>query len=233
MARVEDSDSVVTHWPFGSMANENLYTPKYNPEAAGLNAPDQSRALVLGEMLFGGIETAWMNVRDDRRHSPSYRLYFKMEDAQEAAAWQQLAGVNVALQVELSPEKNIYAPSRRAKITRVLGIEQPISTPNSRGYYRNLAASGKVGYIQGTVVEDTTPSDYYHTPLDLGPRTSPATLVCSYTELRSPKGSLVYPSPQAGDEIRARVDRRTSWPNSFRQTEGVIFLLNHEVGQPK
>jgi hypothetical protein len=232
-SRIIDSGSVIENWPFSHVTPAAHFTEHGRAPVEVYTT--NSQAVVIGEVEFAAGATVTFLQEDFRRPDNAFsatRLCLPLGDRPAARAWEQMHGVKLALEVELTDEK--HTRMRTVQPLRILGVEQPIYSPrwSPQGRtYRSQSAARSEGFIQGMVLQDTQPSHYYRTRLHLGAHAVEGLLICSYATMSRPTGSQPATSPLTGDHIRSRVVRNSYNPTVFASRYETHVFIAHRADE--
>ena len=230
--RLLDAPHIANDWPFSYMPSDTFYTDRKAPDRLDW-ASKPGDALVLAEVwgTYPGAVSFRTHAPGVKQDSPAepYGIFADVEAGTEKA-WAQMTGVKLALSVTIEESPRPGLMTLDGTLNRILGIAQPLRTPDSNGRHSVKSGDREKGYIHGTVLEDTKPSHYYRTALLLGRETAKTHLTCNYAQTRAVHGAEHHDSPQAGDIIRVRATRlrispQIIGPQNYKQEGAVLHIL--------
>jgi len=224
--RLLNAPHIANDWPFSHIPSDTFYTDRKVPDMLD-SSSKPGNAFVLARVW--GVDPETVHFKTYASGTEPYDLeHYGITTAVEAGtekAWAQMTGVKLALSVTIEGSPQPGLMTWDSILNRILGIEQPLRTPDSRGLHAVKSGNRDVGYIHGTVLEDTAPTHYYRTALLLGRETTSTELICNYAQTGAVYGAERHSSPQAGDVIRARANRLHTHPQGYRQERSLVHIL--------
>lgn len=214
------STNIITAWPFADVV------PRETP------ASDLSGSTGIA---VGRIYTTYKNSSRDRYNTvvdletPSRvgkKININLPDAEAAAAWRQMIGVAIALEVAVTDapegEYREYTPSR------ILAVEPPITDP---GHLVAARLSEDEGYVQGRVLGM---ADIYGVgsksviPLQVTDHMSQLELDCSDAIFWTPNGAM-REALFTGDIVRAMVKQDADLRMGRYKADFAVYAIGHQA----
>jgi hypothetical protein len=207
LGTIPANGSIATQWPFEHAADperfRSAYTDYINP---GNGA---ARTIVIGQPYRLGTDRTSVAINYDPIpgvSNPNTDPHVLLDPdsqraAPKAAAWQQLLGVRMAMEVQTVRTRFSAGMRRYVTPLSILGIEQPYVPGVSEA-----REPGTEGYVQGLVVGRTEAGPQQHALcIDLGEHALSTQIIFSRSNMRAVTDIEGPTLPEAGDRIRARI----------------------------
>jgi hypothetical protein len=227
LGTIPANGGIATQWPFEHAADPERFRPVYTDYINPGNGT--ARTIVIGQPYRLGTDRTSVAINYDPIpgvSNPNTDLHVLLDpDSERAApkiaAWQQLLGVRMAMEVQTVRTRFSAGMRRYVTPLSILGIEQPYIPGVSEE-----REPGTEGYVQGLVVGRTEAGPRQHALcIDLGQQALSTQVFCSQSNMRAVTGIEGPTLPEAGDRIRARVTIPEAGQDMTVGVQGSVYIL--------